>query len=226
MRQLQDLLDEGFPRIADQIHTGQALWPEYTGIRPTGKVSRCPCVPVAPAIDGDLDNPVWRSLGDDELEVGSGSPAGMRTFWQACRDCEALYIGVRCLRPAVAAAPDTWDETVRLLIEPRRLWPHQWYQVTASGAKAASDAYQVKPDEWTAATRRAAWGWSATIRIPIARLRVEVPPERPYRIDLERQATVAGQSIRHTWVERQPLATNRLCYGTANPADFGWLIPE
>jgi len=229
MQQLQDLLDEGFPRVAAQIRAGEPLWPGYTGAAPTGKVYRCRPTRQAPAVDGDLSGPVWSELPETELDVRAGQDVpGVRTYWRACRDVEALYIGVRCLRPAESApaSPGAWDDGVRVLIEPRRLWPHQWYAVAADGSTSGSDGYAIQPGEWTAAVSRSAEGWSATLRIPMSRLRAEVPPERPLRIDLQRHAGLAGGAVQHTWIERHPLETNRLCYGTANPADFGWLIPE
>jgi hypothetical protein len=141
-------------------------------------------------------------------------------------DREALYIGLRCLGPAPAlGASGSGEDSVRILIEPRRLWPHQWYQVAADGGRSASDGYAIQPGEWTAASRRDGTGWSVTVRIPIVRLRAEVPALRPYRLDLQRQAVLAGAPVQHTWVAQHPLEANRLCYGTANPADFGWLIP-
>jgi hypothetical protein len=223
-QQLQDVLDEGFPRLARQIRAGEPLWPEYTGTQPRGKLYRCQRVTQAPAVDGDVAGPVWRDLPETELEVRSGVASSARTFWKACLDQEALYVAVRCTRPEGAAG--STGESMRLLIEPRRLWPLQWYQVNADAAKAASEGYALQPAEWTAATRRAAAGWSVTVRIPLVRLRVEVPADRPWRIDLERHAALPAGALQHTWVERHPHETNRLCYGTANSADFGWLIPE
>jgi hypothetical protein len=228
MEQLQGLLAEGFPRLARQIRLGEVLWPEYTGVRPEGRVQRCPRVSCGPAIDGDVAGPIWRDLPEAELEVKSGAavPAA-RTFWKACMDQEALYVAVRCTRPATGEAMGTpLAESVRLLIEPRRLWPQQWYLLNADGTKACSEGYALQPTEWTAVTRREATGWSATVRIPLARLRAEIPAERPLRLDLERNASFPEGALLHSWVERHPFETSRLCYGTANSADFGWLIPE
>jgi hypothetical protein len=225
MQQLQDLLDEGFPRIARQIRAGEPLWPEYTGVCPAGRVQRGPRVSTGPALDGDPNGPVWRDLPEAELGVKTGSASALaRTFWKACLDGDALYLAVRCTRPTAAEAEAPLGESVRFLIEPRRLWPAQWYQVSADGALACSEGYALQPVEWTAVTLRTAEGWSLTARIPLARLRAEVPAERPWRLDLERNALLAEGAIQHTWVERHPFETNRLCYGTANSADFGWLI--
>ena len=227
MEQLQGLLAEGFPRLARQIRAGEPLWPEYTGTRPVGRVYRCPRVAVGPAVDGDVAGPLWQGVPEVELEVKTGVvAAGARTFWKACLDPEALYLAVRCTRPPAGDAAAVPGESVRFLIEPRRLWPQQWYQVSAAGALACSEGYALQPAEWTAVTRSTAEGWSVTARIPLARLRAELPAGRPWRLDLERQATLPEGALQHTWVERHPFETNRLCYGTANSADFGWLIPE
>jgi hypothetical protein len=227
MQQLQDLLAEGFPRIARQIRAGEPLWPEYTGVCPAGRVQHCPQVSRAPALDGDPNGPVWRELPEAELDVKAGpATSSARTFWKACLDGDALYLAVRCTRPTAAEAEAPLGESVRFLIEPRRLWPAQWYQVSADGALACSEGYALQPAEWTAVTRRTVEGWSVTARIPLARLRAEVPAERPWRLDLERNAVLPEGASQHTWVERHPFETNRLCYGTANSADFGWLLPE
>ena len=223
-QQLQDLLDEGFPRLARQIRAGEPLWPEYTGTLPQGRVYRCRRVTEAPAVDGDAAGPIWRDLPEAELEVRSGAASAARTFWKACLDQKALYIAVRCTRPEGGDAGAARTESVRVLIEPRRLWPQQWYHVNADGSTSASECYALQPSEWTAATRQDAAGWSATLRIPLARLRAEVPADRPWRLDLERHAVSPAGALQHTWVERHPHETNRLCYGTANSADFGWLL--
>jgi hypothetical protein len=150
--------------------------------------------------------------------------AGVRTFWKACHDDTALYFAVRCVL-AGPATPDAFPaESVKLLIEPRRLWPCQWYVVHANGSTAASDAYNLGTDNaWGATVHRGDREWSATVRIPLARLRPDRATARPMRIDVERHAAMPAGIAVFSWMERRPLES-RLTHGSANPADLGWLM--
>jgi len=231
MQQLQRLLDEEFPEVARQIRRGEPLWPAYTGQQPQGPTHRSHRVGAAPPLDGKYTGPVWEGLPETELQVRDGkrvdasqSAPGVRTFWKACHDDQALHVAVRCVLASPAKLDSFPVETVKILIEPRRLWPCQWYVVNANGTVSASDAYDLCGDSaWTSVVQRTESEWSATVRIPLARLRPDKATVRPMRVDLERHAALPGSGAVFSWMERHPLES-RLTHGAANPADLGWLL--
>ncbi len=229
MAQLRRLLDEEFPAVASRIRRAASLWPVYTGRQPQGPMVMSRRVH-APPLDGRFDGPIWRDLPAAELLVRDGhavgDPAGScpRTKWRVCHDDDALYVAVHCGLD-LSAGPGTHQaESVKVLIEPRRLWPCQAYVVRFDGTTAASEAYDLGGDSsWNATVSRTADAWSATIRISLKRLRPDGATVRPMRVDVERHAAVPGGTAMFTWMERHPLA-NRLTHGTANPQDLGWLL--
>ncbi|MDD5677591.1 MAG: hypothetical protein PHW60_06305 [Kiritimatiellae bacterium] len=232
MLQLRRLLNAEFPQAVRRIRRGEALWPEYTGQQPQGPTYGSRHVNAAPPLDGKYTGPVWDGLPEVELQVRGGKHAdasqdtsGVKTSWKACHNDQALYFAVRCVL-ADPAKPDAFPgESVKLLIEPRRLWPCQWYIVNTDGSVSASEAYNLGGDNaWTAAVQRAGSEWSTTVRIPFSRLRPSGAPVRPMRVDLERRVALPGGNIMFSWMERHPLES-RLAHGSTNPADFGWLIP-
>jgi len=229
MAQLQRLLDEEFPALAACIRRGEALWPAYTGQQPQGRTADCLRVAAAPALDGHFDGPGWQDVPAAELCVRDGQTpyegrrSALRTEWKACHDGRCLYVAVRCGLAAPAVSGAVPAESVKILVEPRRLWPCQWYNVSSNGATSASDAYALGGDSaWEAKVASSAAAWSATLRIPLQRLRPDGATVRPLRVDVERHAAVPGGAAMFTWMERHPLEA-RLTHGTANPLDLGWL---
>lgn len=228
--QLQRLLAEEFPKVSRQIGRGEPLWPAYTGQQPQGRIASSPRVAVPPALDGGLDGPVWRDLPAVELQVRDGSrpwmstAEGPRTEWKTCHDGRFLYVAVRCGLGTPTAKDALPAESIRVLIEPRRLWPCQWYSVSAAGGISASEAYDLGGDSsWEAKVTRSADAWCATLRIALRRLRPDGATVRPLRLDIERHAVMPGGAAVFTWMERHPLEA-RLTHGTANPQDLGWLL--
>lgn len=235
MRQLRDLLTDGFPRVEAQIRQGLPLWPEYTGRQPTGRVYRCPRVGRPPSLDDKAGGHVWAALKEEELKFGEvhrsgkergatdpGARTGFRTTWKACHDRKALYLAIDCR----GAPGPGGEDMVRVLIEPRRLWPNQHYEVASDGIRRG--IRYPKPEDrhwraWRAVTRRYPSGWSATLRIPWVCLHRNRSSRRPIRIDIERIVNGPAGAITQRWMERHSLE-GRLVFGTANPADLGWLI--
>ncbi len=161
MRHLERLLEEEFPRVAQQIRDGEPLWPAFTGQQPLGRQQRCPRVAAPPPLDGRYDGPGWGGLPEAELDVRDGGDLtaerqvqAARTLWKCCHDESALYVAVRCVLADGMAPGSVPNETITLRIEPRRLWPCQSFSVSASGGRDALDGYELGDSAWTAALCR------------------------------------------------------------------------
>ena len=152
-----------------------------------------------------------------------------RAWWRACHDGQALYLGVHCSgagAPAPAGGPgrDPFvDEAVALLIEPRRLWPNQRYEVSPGGEQRCVKYPAPDDRRWSVTVKRRDDGWSLTARIPFACLRDDPELERPLRLDVEWRRRQGDTVVTRSWMARHPLP-NRLVFGPANPADLGWLV--
>lgn len=149
MRQLQNLLDGDFPRLAEQIRAGGPLFQEYTGKTIAGLAADCPGLPAARAGDGWGERP-WETnrhiTVQHMLTAGpaAAGPGEWQAAWQAAQDADALYFRARC--PAAGAA-EIWrktfsgqeipagnaTETLAIEIEPRRLWPTETFLINRAG---------------------------------------------------------------------------------------------
>jgi len=232
MRQLNHLLEDGFPKLEALLQEGVPLWPEYTGRSPQGKLYQCLQVSQAPVLNGKMSGPVWESLPGETLSFvelwanGAGrtesipSAHGLQVTWKACHSDEFLYLAMECSGGEKA---NENTDLVRLLIEPRRLWPNHSYEISRSG-ELKSQRYPAPPSrDWTAVTNCDSTNWSVTVRIAFSSLSDQNIFERPLRLDLERCLKQENTVIKQCWIKRNPLE-ERLVFGTANSADMGWLI--
>ena len=156
---------------------------------------------VAPAIDGVLDEAVWREapMLDDftQQEPSDGAPASERTEVRLLYDAEHLYIGVRALDsdPSGVIATEMRRDSPRLLDEDNfqiildtfrdsrsgymfvtnPLGAKLEQQVFEEGAGnlrgAASNINRDWNGVWDAAATRTADGWIAEISIPMVTVR-------------------------------------------------------
>ncbi|MCC6581021.1 MAG: hypothetical protein IT440_11320 [Phycisphaeraceae bacterium] len=241
-RQLKQLLEHEFPRVESKVGRRIPLWPQYTGQQPTGPIYHCRYGAAQPAWDEATDV----ELAHRKVWMGS-APKGYHTIWSASYTRDAMYVRVLC-SGQVSSAPKRKDiarnintnvasmvltendphraDVVRVLIEPRRLWPNQCYEVGADGTRYRP-VYPVPEDrqweKWNTVTERTPEGWRVIFRIPWVCLDNNHSPERPIRIDVERTINTGAGIITDSWIQRHPLPYHRLTYGTANPADLGWL---
>ena len=155
----------------------------------------------APAIDGVLDEPIWReaAMVDSftQQEPSDGAPASERTEVRLLYDAEHLYIGVRAFDsdPAGVIAtemrrdsPRLFDEdNFQIILDTFRDSRSGYMFVTSPlGAKleqqvfeegagnlrgAASNVNRDWNGVWDAAARRTADGWVAEIAIPMVTVR-------------------------------------------------------
>ncbi len=128
VKQLENLLETDFPKVAVEIEQGNHLFPEYTGVKPVGKTYGCG--------QNESDAPA------EAFFDGTGS-------WKAWHDDKMIHFEVRCIRK-----PDD-KESIALIIEPRRLDPVIRLDISAGGVKSYYQdpwdaAVRIGDDEWTA----------------------------------------------------------------------------
>jgi len=218
MKQLEELLETGFPSLEERIQRGVVPFPSYTGEKPEGRVYRCRPFPEGPPMDGKPCGQPWEGLAETGAFAVAGSGATDRDVtWKAGYDEEALYFGV-CCRGATSLG-----DTIEIRLEPRRLWPHRGFRVRADGSKwhiAPTGFGNLEDDRWEVSVHRADGGWSAVVRIPFVCIERQKPRLKPLRVNVVRMGRIHSR-----WVLRPPLRS-RLIWGTENPAEFGWLVFE
>ncbi len=242
MRQLQNLLEVDFPRLAEQIRAGAPLFPEYTGKTIAGLAADCPRRPAAGG-DGWRDR-TWETnrhiTAQHMLTVQpvADPPPAWQAAWQAAQDADALYFRARC--PAAGAA-EIWrktfpgqeipavnaTETLAIEIEPRRLWPTETFLIDRAGNvayRAVSGRRQ--PGDWGILERAEDENfWTFTFRLPWSFFEGMAVPGRPIRVNVIHrwEPGAGGIAVWSSWAPpaRPPFA--RLGYGFATPAELGWL---
>ena len=193
---LRKLLAVDFPKVLADIEQGNALFPAYTGAEPRGAAYSCGGSQARAAVRKFIDQP-----GE----------------WKAWRDAERVHFEVRWAKPSDA------KEMVSVIVEPRRLWPAQRFDVSAGGEKAFYDPGLGEAPEWEASTRAEGDALVSTFSIPFK----SIPwhdGRKPLRVNVC-QATSTRKYLRG-WLRQRPLKP-RLLFGDHNSADLGWLFfPE
>ncbi len=230
MRQLRSLLATEFPAVERRVRAGLVAFPQYTGEEPLGKVADCPRIEGSLPLDGRCFEGVWATLPTNPLvgvKTSPDSPA-RNTVWRAVYDSQALHIGLICRNSATATSPAVavttqaaWNnESVEILLEPRRLWPVERFRIAANGRREHTIIGGQPNQDWQAAVCRGQDLWAVQVRIPFECLGLNPSELRPIRLNVIHQCTVPSAS--GWWVPRHPIQA-RLLYGAENPADLGWL---
>lgn len=227
--QVRGVLDRDVPAVAAALSRGERLFPEYTGRAPAGAVA--PTRPWA-AMACLWDDPA-RPWPDDGPQAacreGAAAAAAWATTWFACLRPDGLYVAFSCRddAAALAAAPaagaeafsiDAWRglPAVAVRVEPRRLWPSLWFAAAAGGGVSRSPSGSPE-----ARLARLEHGWQGVLRVPRAVLGARWREDDPLRLDVQR--SIPGVGVL-TWMAQHP-QTPRLCLGSENPADLGWVLP-
>lgn len=208
MDQLSSVLADEVPELEQSIRRGALLFPEYTGMRPTGALAHC--------TRGDVE--FWASPGLD-LPVGLKwqtcvfGPGAESVRWAAVHDSEALFL-------LITGGGNTPPVGVLLKIEPRRLWPckHLLYKPGATTREELPDA--VAPQSVEGRTASDAQGWRVVVRVPLQRVFASGEAMHPVRIDVR---TEMDDGVTISWRPDHPVP-HRLALGADNPADLGWLL--
>lgn len=160
-----------------------------------------------PALDGVLDDDVWRqaTFTSDFLqkEPVQGTPASVKTEVAFVYDADALYVGARMssLGPedieTVMTRRDESGSAERLIISLDTYRDRRTaysFAVTAAGVRV--DWYHPDDHEyvvdlsfnpvWEARTTRTADGWVAELRIPFSQLRFDAANEQVWGLNIQR----------------------------------------
>lgn len=210
-QQLARLLAEEFPEIEETIRRGEPLFPEYTGLQPTGPTALCPFRAAAANAfaQGAPEELSWQKNGSTPIS------------WACCRDGNALYLFARNPGPL----PDNAESgdfpieargsrsCVVLRLEERRLWPSRCFAAGWAGGRSTNETFEAR-------AHQTGGGRLVALRIPFATLRRDSADPWPMRVNVA--CHQPGQPPRH-WVQPTP-SPYRLRFGNENPADLGWLL--
>jgi hypothetical protein len=150
--------------------------------------------PTAPALDGRLDDAVWRGatpfLAFTQKFPAEGRPPGEPTSVRVVYDDHAIYVGIACvqrLSPVVAQLTrrdhEVESDYVEVSLDTRADGKSAFsFSVNAAGVLMDGIRYhdtEISTDwdeNWDARTARTAEGWSAELRIPLRILRFSEDP--------------------------------------------------
>jgi hypothetical protein len=203
-----DLLREEFPVLLEKIDKQETLFPAFTGETPEGKRYEAPF-----ARDGQT------GLLEECREVmakDSGAELTMwPTTWQVSWDDEHLYVTVFCQTREPAEA-----ERITVSLEPRRLWPGLHFSLGVDGWTHCECLSSRPMVDWHADVDVRATEWKGKFTIPFSVLGERNPVKERLRINVAR--TLENGTV-ISWMPIRRLAP-RICLGTYNPADYGWLF--
>ncbi|MGI6571894.1 MAG: hypothetical protein ACOX19_00365 [Fermentimonas sp.] len=205
---LNTTLYTGVPALEEKIRNKELLYPEYTGKKLTGAVTNA--VPITFQMDGnfelhDLQQFQWESLDLKDLK---------KVIWSTGYDDDALYILIADSITNDDYEPGSSLSTIKVRVQPRRLWPSKQLFFDLSVEKRSEDVRVKKDDE--------SGNWITVIRIPFNKISHDIDRSHPIRMDFEVQ-TKNGEIA--TWRPNNPYLS-RLILGRDNPNDLGWISFE
>ena len=187
---------------------------DFSTYVPTAKATRIEASE-APAIDGDLNDPVWaKAEAIDEfyqVEPDTGQPGSERTVVRFLYDGQNLYVGVYAYdkEPDKIVASNRTrdgnlnvDDTVRLILDPQNTRRNSYYfEMNASGAR--QDALVQNNNDfirewntiWSGRTKIVADGFTVEMAIPFRDLSYD-PDKTEWVVDMFRNIRRKGERIR------------------------------
>lgn len=204
MKQLRTLLQYDFPLVERMIQEGQLLFPEYTGMNPTGLTA-----PMVPGHNLEIGNANSKMKLPEALTWQSfnfgDSPYSFQ--WAACYDKEGIYVLVKTAKGKSGNITALSVMTIRL--QPRRLWPVKQLNYDPPNSATKKIFSVVRSGNESFAVAKVLW----------EDLGADRDKER-IRIDI-RLTTNDGKWA--GWCDLKPV-TPRLELGANNPNDLGWLL--
>jgi len=191
---LKKLLENDFPKVRSDIKKGNKLFSEYTGTAPKGKSYYC----------GKNQDEAPIEIFDD----GAGS-------WKAWNDGKKLCFEVKW------TPKSRGNETIKIDMEPRRLWPFIRFEISSDGRKSHYRPCSQEAIKWNGSAGKSGQFIISTFSIPFKTipwydgtrpLRMNI-----YQTDADRHQYLCG------WIKQNPLKS-RLLFDTHNSADLGWLF--
>ncbi|MFA7173202.1 MAG: hypothetical protein WC340_07275 [Kiritimatiellia bacterium] len=206
MRQLEAVLAKDLPEIKNQICDDKLLFPEYTGKKPAGLAAYAVRATAPLWSKPEFDIPP--DLKWQPCIYGAGTSP---VQWAAAYDADAIYIIASDPADTNQSANASTLVGMTVKIEARRLWPCAGFTFDLGAKnKTEEDVRMVK----------ASGRLHAVVRIPFNSFWWADEPAHPVRVDVQIKRRGKGDS---SWCPKNPLV-HRLVFGSANPADLGWLF--
>jgi hypothetical protein len=206
MDQLKSLLANDLPELEKLIRNDQLLFPEYTGKEPVGSVANAISLTDSFPLNPEFEVP--KNLQWQSCRYGS-EKSGLQ--WAATYDAEALYILVSDTADLNPSTIESRISGITIKLEPRRLWPCIRFNFNPGDKNQANNGVRV--------VKKTGKRYFI-VNIPDKSFRWSDEKMHPVRVDVQIQKKDGGKS---SWCPNNPL-TDRLVFGTDNPADLGWLM--
>jgi hypothetical protein len=171
---LEELIKTDFPKVKKLIEAGEPLFPDYTGVKPEGKICVC----------GKDKN----SAAENKISAGSA--------FKVWRDDKNLCVSLRL------TGADADFKFAELSIEPRRLWPtHKitarsngelWFHIKG-GAREET--------RWSVKNSDSPGGKTLDFTMALACVRDNPESERPLRLNVSATRT---DGVEISWVSKNP----------------------
>lgn len=205
---LNKTLYTAIPMLEKKIQNKELLYPEYTGKKLTGAVINA--FPISFQMDGNfelhnLQRFQWESLDLKDVK---------KAIWSTGYDDNALYVLISDSITNDDQKTSSSFSTIRVWVQPRRLWPSKQFFFDLSAEKRSEDV-RVKKDYKSG-------NWITIIRIPFDKIGNNIDYSRPIRMDFEVQTKNGGIA---SWRPHNPYLS-RLILGSDNPNDLGWISFE
>jgi hypothetical protein len=203
-------------------------------------VARPARFPSPPAIDGTLDDPVWKLAtrldGFRQLEPQEGAPASQATEVYLGYDSRNLYIGARCLdsdpKKAVASVLTrdgdiSYEDTLQIVIDTFEKGQTAFLFATNPlgvevDAQVRNEGAEVNLEWdgiWRSVTHRDAKGWTAEMVIPFRTLRFPATGRQAWRFNVERY--LPRNQEKSYW---KPVSHSYGFYARYKTSQFGELV--
>jgi hypothetical protein len=199
MQQLKELLAKDVPEVEKMILDGELLFPEFTGKKPVGAIARA----VHSQGIGANFNFGNSGLQWQECRYGTDKPL---VQWSSTYDADTLYVIVSKIG---GSASDDNISGITVRIEPRRLWPSGQFVFSNNNENQGNNMRTVEQSGKK----------YVIVSIPFKSFWWSDEKSHPIRMDVR----VKKGDSESSWRPDNPI-TSRLVFGTANPADLGWLI--
>lgn len=206
MEQLRKVLSTDLPDVEQQIRNGKLLFPEYTGVKPTGLVAKS--ISSKENLSKGRSSRVNLPSNLNWQSFNNGDNSKLLQ-WASIHDKNNLYVILKGTEKKENISSLVSNITVR--IQPRRLWPGKRFNFNTDVSEANKTIRMIKSKG----------GSFAIVKIPWNNMGADLDPDR-IRIDVRVTAKSGGVA---GWCELKPV-TSRLEHGTDNPNDLGWLLIE
>src|SRR6516165_2865399 len=167
--------------------------------------------PQAPAIDGNLSDPVWPQgvpfTDFTQQSPDEGEKPSQKTEVRILYDDQAIYFGIRCFdtdpKTIVATSTrrdrDAFSDAIWLDLDTRGDGRSAWhFEVSAAGDHPNTEINWDWDATWDSAARRDSEGWTAEIAIPLGELRYKAAGNVPWRMEIRR--FIARRSEIDQWI--------------------------